>query len=99
MDGIVGMAFQKAASDQMPTLIDTLYNHHAIAARIFSFYLDKDVYGDKSTLIIGPPDSKYYNGIIEYVDVISSNQGMWFVRLSDSLIGHWCLLFRMCCFG
>jgi hypothetical protein len=49
MDGIVGMVFQQAA-------FDTLHAQNAIFARMFSFYLDKDIRGDRSVLILGPPD-------------------------------------------
>eukprot|EP00475_Leptophrys_vorax_P029730 TRINITY_DN438_c0_g1_i1.p1 TRINITY_DN438_c0_g1~~TRINITY_DN438_c0_g1_i1.p1 ORF type:complete len:463 (+),score=101.84 TRINITY_DN438_c0_g1_i1:1441-2829(+) len=87
MDGIVGMAFQQAASDGARTLIDNLYVQNAIVSRVFSFYLDKDIRGDKSTLILGPPDQDYYNGDIVYVNLIKDNQGMWFLPLTDTLVG------------
>lgn len=83
MDGIVGMAFKEAALDKASTLIDNLYSNQVLLSKMFSFWLDKRLEGDQSRLILGPPDSNFYHGDIVYVNLLTHNQGMWFVEMND----------------
>jgi hypothetical protein len=83
MDGIVGLAFKEAAFYKTNTLMDNLYRSNVIQSRIFSFVLDKSLYGDRSLLLIGEPDKDLYEGEIHYTSLVKNNQGMWFIPLED----------------
>jgi hypothetical protein len=88
MDGIVGLAFKEAAFYKTNTLIENLYRSKIIESRIFSFVLDKSLYGDRSMLIIGSPDKNLYDGEIHYTNVVKNNQGMWFIPLEDIEVAY-----------
>jgi hypothetical protein len=79
MDGIMGFAMQQAAADHQPTVVETLYQKGLISQKTFSFVLQKQpTVQDGSFLIIGPPDTRFYTGILVWNKIVSTT-GMWFI--------------------
>lgn len=95
MDGILGSAMQAAASDQAPTVIESLFKAGKISSRTFSFVLQRNpVLVDGSMMLLGPPDASYYSGSLVWSRVISTS-GMWYIMMDavavDGSNSGWCL--------
>lgn len=76
-DGIMGMAYQSLAEDDVVPPFYNMFSQGLVDADLFSFYLSRA--GTSTTaggeLILGGIDSTYYTGTLTYVPV--STQGYW----------------------
>jgi len=73
-DGILGLAYNSLASDNVIPVFDTMVKQGVVDAPIFSVYLDSTTTSDTlSTLILGGIDSRFYTGNIQYEPVIMYN--------------------------
>lgn len=70
IDGILGLAFQSIASDNVVPVFDNMVNSGLVSANLFSIYMDSSD-DSNSAVIFGGVDSQYYTGDIHYVSLSS----------------------------
>jgi hypothetical protein len=79
-DGILGLAFQSIAVDDVAPVWVNLISQHLVSEQIFGFYLNRDdnesVGGE---LTLGGIDSSHYTGEITYVPL--TNETYWEFKL------------------
>ncbi|CAD7000162.1 unnamed protein product [Ceratitis capitata] len=86
-DGILGMAFQQIAVDNVVPPFYNMYTQGLIDSPVFAFYLTSEgttVLGGELT--IGGIDSTHYTGAITYVPVVP--QGYWQFFINSIVIGN-----------
>lgn len=89
LDGLLGLAFQKANSQKLPTLMDALKANGLIPHRIFSFYMSTE-YPDgslsgPSEFVLGAPDLNLTrDGSLTYLDLPTSTEpSMWLLSMQQ----------------
>lgn len=87
-DGILGMAYQSIAVDDVVPPFYNMFSQGLVDSDVFSFYLTRaGTSTEGGELILGGVDSSLYSGDITYVDV--SEQGYWqFEMTSASISGN-----------
>ncbi|XP_075152703.1 lysosomal aspartic protease-like [Haematobia irritans] len=87
-DGILGMAYQSIAVDDVVPPFYNMFSQSLVDSDVFSFYLTRAGTATQGgELILGGVDSSLYSGDLTYVDV--SDQGYWqFVMDSASISGN-----------
>lgn len=80
-DGILGLGFGTIASCKRPPFFETAMNQNVVDEGMFSFYLDTSRTGNNSVLTFGGVNSDYFEGELEWHDVISETY--WVLGLKD----------------
>jgi len=75
-DGILGLAYQGLAADGVLPVFDNMVDQGLVNGPIFSVYLDSTNNDFKSTLILGGADPNYYQGAIQYVQVVNFDNSL-----------------------
>jgi len=84
-DGILGMAFQSIAVDNITTPFQQLWNQKLIPENIFSFYLTSDP-TKMGELTLGGTDTTHYTGSLAWIPLTSATYwetNMPYVRLGS----------------
>ena len=82
-DGILGLAFRRISTLNLPTYFDTLEARYQLLSNAFSFYLSRDG-ASGSALVIGGTSSKFYTGTINYHKILSpSSPTIWLIEMAD----------------
>ncbi|XP_061387520.1 lysosomal aspartic protease-like [Musca vetustissima] len=82
-DGILGMAYQTIAVDNVVPPFYNMFAQGLVDSDVFSFYLTRGGTSDQGgELILGGVDSSLYSGDITYVDV--SEQGYWQFEMTSA---------------
>ncbi|XP_036345135.1 lysosomal aspartic protease-like [Rhagoletis pomonella] len=85
-DGIMGMAFQSIAVDNVVPPFYNIWNQGLVNNDVFSFYLAREGTSDQGgEMILGGSDPSYYQGGLTYVPI--SQQGYWQFSLGGATIG------------
>jgi hypothetical protein len=70
LDGILGLGYASLSEAGQTPFFDSVMEARLVPKPIFSMFLDSSPGGDKSEIIFGDVDRKYYSGEIKYVDVV-----------------------------
>ncbi|XP_054733489.1 lysosomal aspartic protease-like [Anastrepha obliqua] len=85
-DGILGMAFQSIAVDNVVPPFYNIWSQGLVDNDVFSFYLARAGTSNQGgELILGGSDPNYYQGGLTYVSV--SQQGYWQFSLDGATMG------------
>ncbi|XP_053954547.1 lysosomal aspartic protease-like [Anastrepha ludens] len=84
-DGIMGMAYQSIAVDNVVPPFYNLYSQGLVSNDVFSFYLARAGTSDQGgEMILGGSDSSYYQGELTYTSI--TEQGYWQFSLDGATI-------------
>ncbi|XP_054734383.1 lysosomal aspartic protease-like [Anastrepha obliqua] len=84
-DGIMGMAYQSLAVDNVVPPFYNLYSQGLVSNDVFSFYLARAGTSDQGgEMILGGSDSSYYQGELTYTSI--TEQGYWQFSLDGATI-------------
>ncbi|XP_054735168.1 lysosomal aspartic protease-like [Anastrepha obliqua] len=84
-DGIMGMAYQSIAVDNVVPPFYNLYSQGLVSNDVFSFYLARAGTSDQGgEMILGGSDSSYYQGDLTYTSI--TEQGYWQFSLDGATI-------------
>ncbi|XP_054734346.1 lysosomal aspartic protease-like [Anastrepha obliqua] len=84
-DGIMGMAYQSLAIDDVVPPFYNLYSQGLISSNVFSFYLARAGTSDQGgEMILGGSDSSYYTGDLTYTSI--TEQAYWQFSLDGATI-------------
>ncbi|NWV09967.1 CATD protein, partial [Ptilonorhynchus violaceus] len=81
-DGILGLAFQRIAVDNVVPVFDNMMRQKLFSKNIFSFYLNRDPSSEPGgELLLGGTDPKYYVGPLNWVNV--TRKAYWQVHMDS----------------
>ncbi|KAM3872369.1 pepsin A-like [Diretmus argenteus] len=81
-DGILGLAFQSIASDNVVPVFDNMVKQNAVSQPLFSVYLSSNAQ-QGSEVVFGGIDSNYYTGQVTWIPLTSATY--WQIKM-DSVI-------------
>lgn len=84
-DGILGLAFQSIAVDNVPPVFYNMMSQNLVSQQKFAFWLSSSASGAGGELTLGGVDPNHYTGQITYVPL--SNETYWQFKMSDVQIG------------
>ena len=85
-DGIIGLAYDNLAVNNIPTFFHVLLEQKVITESSYSFYLTKDLGANGSALILGGIDKKYAKSEFHYVNL--THESYFMTGLDDFKVGN-----------
>jgi len=85
-DGIIGLAYDNIAVNNIPTFFHVLLEQKVISEPSYSFYLTKDIGANGSALILGGVDKKYAKSEFHYVNL--THKTYFITDLDDFKVGN-----------
>ncbi|XP_034392900.1 pepsin A-like [Cyclopterus lumpus] len=82
-DGILGLAFQSIASDQVVPVFDNMVKDGLVSQSVFSVYLSRNS-EQGSEVVFGGVDSSHYTGQIRWIPLTSATY--WQIKMDSVMI-------------
>lgn len=79
IDGLFGMGFPEVSAVGATSMMKNVVDQKLLKNPVFSFYFKNDINSDKSRLVLGGSDPKYYEGNFTYVPL--TKIGYWQIKM------------------